>query len=164
MEIRERIELANATAAEVLTKGRPTWVDVRPAGEVIPGMTPDTILIAGPPIAAENIPGPVRTAICGALIHEGRAKTPDSAWALVAGGQIKVEAAQDYNAACGAAMLVSLGRQYRVPMPVTGAFLTIAGLLGGRDYAAQGRTLENLGLAGRTEAQLLAALAEGPGR
>lgn len=68
------------------------------------------------------------------------------------------------DAACGAAMLVSLGRQYRVPMPVTGAFLTIAGLLGGRDYAAQGRTLENLGLAGRTEAQLLAALAEGPGR
>lgn len=63
------------------------------------------------------------------------------------------------DAACGSAMLVSLGRQYGVPTPVTGAFLTIAGLLGGQDYAAGGRTLETLGLAGRTGEQLLAALA-----
>lgn len=66
------------------------------------------------------------------------------------------------DAACGTAMLASLGRQYQVPMPVTNAFLTIAGLLGGRDYTAQGRTLENLGLAGRTKTQLLSALAETP--
>lgn len=107
MDIRERIEQANAKAAEVLTKGRPAWVDVRPAGEVIPGMTPDTILIAGPPIAVENIPLPVRTAICGALIHEGRAADLDSAWQMVLSGKIQVHAAQDYNAACGAAMATS---------------------------------------------------------
>lgn len=107
MDVRERIELANARAAEVLTKGRPTWVDVRPAGEVIPGMNPDTILIAGPPIAVENIPAPVRTAICGALVHERRAPDLDSAWKLVLSGKIKVDAAQDYNAACGAAMATS---------------------------------------------------------
>ena len=62
------------------------------------------------------------------------------------------------DAACGLAMLVSLGRRYGVPVPLTEAFLAIAGVLGGRDYAAQGRTLESLGLAGLTAEQLLAAL------
>jgi len=56
MDIKQMIEQANKKAAEILTKGRPVWVDVQPAGEVIPGMTPDTILIAGPPIAVEDIP------------------------------------------------------------------------------------------------------------
>lgn len=62
------------------------------------------------------------------------------------------------DAACGSAMLVSLGRRYGVPVPLTEAFLAIAGVLGGRDYAAQGRTLESLGLGGLTAEQLLAAL------
>ena len=107
MEIKEMIEQANQQAAEILTKGRPVWVDVQPAGEVIPGMTPDTILIAGPPIAVEDIPAPVKNAICGALLYEQRAETAEEAWRLVTGGQIKVEAAQDHDAACGAAMATS---------------------------------------------------------
>jgi len=68
------------------------------------------------------------------------------------------------DAACGTAMLVSLGKEYGVPMPVTEAFLTIAGLLGGRDYVRDGRTLENLGIAGLSKTQLLAELEEGGAR
>lgn len=107
MDIKQMIEQANQKAAEILTKGRPVWVDVQPAGEVIPGMTPDTILIAGPPIAVEDIPLPVKNAICGALLYEQRAETAEGAWQLVTSGQIKVEAAQDHDAACGAAMATS---------------------------------------------------------
>ena len=107
MDIKQMIEQANKKAAEILTKGRPVWVDVQPAGEVIPGMTPDTILIAGPPIAVEDIPLPVKNAICGALLYEQRAETAEGAWQLVTSGQIKVEAAQDHDAACGAAMATS---------------------------------------------------------
>lgn len=81
MDIKQMIEQANKKAAEILTKGRPVWVDVQPAGEVIPGMTPDTILIAGPPIAVEDIPLPVKNAICGALLYEQRAETAEGAWA-----------------------------------------------------------------------------------
>ena len=99
MDIKQMIEQANKKAAEILTKGRPVWVDVQPAGEVIPGMTPDTILIAGPPIAVEDIPLPVKNAICGALLYEQRAETAEGAWQLVTSGQIKVEAAQDHDAA-----------------------------------------------------------------
>ena len=83
MDIKQMIEQANKKAAEILTKGRPVWVDVQPAGEVIPGMTPDTILIAGPPIAVEDIPLPVKNAICGALLYEQRAETAEGAWQLV---------------------------------------------------------------------------------
>lgn len=107
MDVKQKIEKANQEAAKILTNGRPVWVDVQPAGEVIPGMTPDTILIAGPPIDVKDIPGPVKTAICGALVYEDRAKTLDEAWDLVISGQIKIEAAQDHDSACGAAMATS---------------------------------------------------------
>ena len=112
MDVKQMIEQANQEAAKILTTGRPVWVDVQPAGEVIPGMTPDTILIAGPPIDVKDIPGPVKTAICGALVYEERAKTLDEAWELVISGKIKIEAAQDHDSACGAAMATS------VSMPV----------------------------------------------
>ncbi len=58
------------------------------------------------------------------------------------------------DAACGVAMLVSLGRCCGVPVPLTEAFLTVAGAINGADYMAQGRTLENLGLSGLTPEEI----------
>src|SRR5439155_1102666 len=48
---RDEIDTANRTALERLLEAHPFLVDVRPAIDVIPGMTRDTILHAGPPIA-----------------------------------------------------------------------------------------------------------------
>lgn len=62
------------------------------------------------------------------------------------------------DAACGVALLVSLGQQYGVPTPVTRSFLTIAGAINGIDYLEQGRTLKNLGLDGLTAEKLLERL------
>lgn len=62
------------------------------------------------------------------------------------------------DAACGVAMIVSLGQQYGVPTPLTQAFLTIAGSINETDYLQNGCTLENVGLAGLTAEQLLAKL------
>ncbi len=58
------------------------------------------------------------------------------------------------DAACGVAMLVSLARRCQVPVPLTQAFLAVAGAINGTDYLSQGRTLENLGLTGSTIPQL----------
>ena len=107
MNYKERVEMANQKAAQILTGGRPVWVDVQLAKDVIPGMTEDTVLIAGPPITFDRIPQAVRTAICGALQYEGRAGTEQEAWRLVEDGIIKVDSAQDHDAACGAAMALS---------------------------------------------------------
>ncbi len=107
MTPKERIEAANQKAGEILTGGRPKWVDVAPAIDVIPGMTEKTVLIAGPPIAPENIPDAIRTAICGAIQYEGLADSKEAAWALVVSGDVSVEPAQDHDTACGAAMALS---------------------------------------------------------
>ena len=62
------------------------------------------------------------------------------------------------DAACGVAMLVSLGRQYQVPMPLTEAFLTVVQTINGTDYLATGRTLEGLDIAKPTIEQLMKSL------
>ena len=45
MTIEQQVNAANDKVVEILTKGRPVWVDVQPAGKVIPGMTPNLSLI-----------------------------------------------------------------------------------------------------------------------
>ena len=107
MELKALIENANQKAKEILEQGRPTWVDVQPAGKVIDGMTANTILVAGPPARPEDIVAPVRTAICGAAVYEGLAESTERAWEKVMNGEIVVAAAQDHNCACGAAMATS---------------------------------------------------------
>ena len=107
MTIEERVNEANRQVLEILTKGRPRWVDVRPALEVIPGMTPETILMPGPSIETERITLPLRTSICGAAIHEGLAKTKEEAWKLVEEGKIMVASSQNYNCGNAACMVTS---------------------------------------------------------
>lgn len=62
------------------------------------------------------------------------------------------------DAACGVAMLVSLGEAYDVPVPLTRAYLTIACSINRTNYRHSGRTLENLNLAGLSTTELLERL------
>lgn len=107
MTVPEQIKQANDKVMDILLNARPVWTDVRPAIEVVPGMTPNTVLIPGPPIAAEKLPTPLRTAVSGAAVHEGLAKDLDEAWEMVLRGEIKVEASQDYNCANAASSVMS---------------------------------------------------------
>ena len=107
MTIEQRVNEANQQVLEILTKGRPRWVDVRPALDVIPGMTPTTILMPGPSIETERITPPLRTSICGAAVHEGLAKSRDEAWKLVEEGKITVASSQTYNCGNAACMVTS---------------------------------------------------------
>ena len=67
---------------------QPVLVGMSTAGEAIPGMTPTTILHAGPPVTWERMCGPVRGAVMGGLIYEGLAKNLEEAEALAASGKI----------------------------------------------------------------------------
>lgn len=107
MTVPEQIKEANDKVMDIFLNARPVWTDVRPAIEVVPGMTANTVLIPGPPIAAENLPIPLRTAVSGAAVHEGLAKNLDEAWDMVLRGEIKVEASQDYNCANAASSVMS---------------------------------------------------------
>ena len=82
----EKIDAANQMALQRLLESRPTLIGVGVAREVIPGMSDDLILHAGPPITWERMAGPLKGAIIGGLIYEGKAKTPEEAEALAASG------------------------------------------------------------------------------
>lgn len=81
------IDLANQKALETIINGQPVWIDVRPASETIPGFTEKTILHAGPPVVWEKMCGPMKGAVIGALIYEGRAKDKDEALAVAGSGE-----------------------------------------------------------------------------
>lgn len=82
------VEAANAQAIEIIQNGHPWLVDVGPAAAAIPGMTPTTILHAGPPVTWERMCGPMRGGVIGALLYEGLAADAAEAAALAASGAI----------------------------------------------------------------------------
>src|SRR5262245_25362391 len=77
-----RVAAANAIAIQRVLDARPVWVDVRPAGAVVPGLRARTVLHAGPPIAWARMCGPMRGAVIGAALYEGWAPTAEAAAAL----------------------------------------------------------------------------------
>ncbi len=92
------IEKANEQAVERMMQSRPVVVGMGKALEVIPGMQEDLLLHAGPPITWERASGPMRGAITGALIFEGKAKDESSAKKLVESGAIKLEPCHHHQA------------------------------------------------------------------
>lgn len=94
---RAETEAANRRTLEILQEGHPILVGVGRAGELIPGMTKETILHSGPPNQWETMSGPQRGAVMGALMLEGLASTPEEAEALAASGKIRFEANNDHG-------------------------------------------------------------------
>ncbi len=85
---RSVIAQANAKVREVILRGRPSLVGLARARDTIPGLDQNLILHAGPPITWDRMCGPLRGAIIGGLIYEGRAATPAAAERLAASGDI----------------------------------------------------------------------------
>ena len=85
------IEAANAAAVERMMEARPVLKGLGTAGEVIPGMRPNLILHAGPPIEWPRMSGPLRGAVIGALLFEGLAAEEATAEAMAASGEVQFE-------------------------------------------------------------------------
>src|SRR5436305_1043683 len=84
------IEDANRTAVERMTSARPMLTGIARARDVIPGLADDLLLHAGPPIAWDRASGPLRGAVIGALLFEGRARGEAEAVALVERGEVRL--------------------------------------------------------------------------
>lgn len=102
-----KVDAANQRALAALLSSRPVWVDVRPAHHILPRMTRDTILHAGPPISWERMCGPQRLGVLNAAVYEGLAADSDEAARLVELGVIKLGACHDYLAVGGMAGITS---------------------------------------------------------
>ena len=98
MNADERIEAANRDAVGRILKGDPVAIDVRPAREVVPGLKDRMVLHAGPPVAWENMCGPMRAAVQGACVLEGWASDLAAAEKLVLSGGIVFEQNHDHDA------------------------------------------------------------------
>jgi hypothetical protein len=101
------IEEANAKAAEIILGGLPHLVGIERAIDVIPGMKPNLLLHAGPPIAWDRMCGPMRGAVIGALLYERRADTPEAAERLAASGKIEFAPCHEHNTVGPMAGIVS---------------------------------------------------------
>jgi len=105
--VQEKIEAANKKVMEIILNGQPTLLDIGVAEEVIPQMTKKTILHAGPPIKWEDMSGPLRGAIIGALIYEGLANNEKEAVELASSRDITYDPCHHHNAVGPMAGVVS---------------------------------------------------------
>lgn len=92
------IDKANQEATEKMIEARAMLMGLAKAINVIPGMRDNLLLHAGPPITWERASGPMRGAITGALIFEGKAKNETEAKALVESGEIELEPCHHHQA------------------------------------------------------------------
>ena len=101
------IEKANAKAVEIIQSGMPHLVGMGRALDVVPGMKPNLLLHAGPPITWDRMCGPMRGAVIGALLYEKRATSAEEAERLAASGQIEFAPCHEHSAVGPMAGIVS---------------------------------------------------------
>jgi hypothetical protein len=95
----ERIGRANRQAVERILGAEPVLCDVRRAGELIPQLEAGRLMLhAGPPLAWEAMCGPLKGAICGAIVFEAWAPDLASAEKLAATGGIRFAPNHHYGA------------------------------------------------------------------
>jgi hypothetical protein len=101
------IDAANVRALARLLASRPHLVGIGVARDVVPGMADDLFLHAGPPVTWERMCGPMRGAVIGGLLYEGRAKDPDEAARLAAAGAVRFDPCHHHDAVGPMAGLVT---------------------------------------------------------
>jgi uncharacterized protein DUF1116 len=103
---------ANARAAARICAAEPVLVDVRPAGEVVVGMTRETILTSGAPLPWDAYTGGQRNAILGGALFEGLAHDAADAEAAIRAGRIRIRPCHDHGC------VGSVAGIYTASMPV----------------------------------------------
>ncbi len=97
--LEEKIDAANREAMARILAAEPVLADVRRAGELIPQLDQEKLLLhAGPPIEWARMCGPMRGAVCGAIVFEGWAADLAAADKLAAGGAVKFAPNHHYGA------------------------------------------------------------------
>jgi hypothetical protein len=84
------IEKANQAALAKILSADPVLADVRRAGELIPELDAGRLMLhAGPPIEWSRMCGPLKGAVCGAIVFEGWAPDLAAAEKLAAQGGVQ---------------------------------------------------------------------------
>jgi hypothetical protein len=92
------VESANEKAYAAFLNAQPVLIGVGIACEQLPGMGERMILHAGPPIPWQDMCGPMRGAVIGAILYEGWAANHEAAQRLVESSSITLEPAHHHQA------------------------------------------------------------------
>ncbi|MGE4194466.1 MAG: DUF1116 domain-containing protein [Pseudodesulfovibrio sp.] len=95
---RPEVDAANEKALAALLDSSPRLVGVSTARETVPGMDGLLILHSGPPIAWEDMCGPVQGAVVGAILLEGWADDAEAAFALAASQAVRFDSCHHHCA------------------------------------------------------------------
>src|SRR5208282_425028 len=91
-------EQANQEAFRRLCESEPVLEDIRPAIEVLPGMTKNMVLTSGPRLDWEGYFGGQRDAIIGGAVFEGLAEDRLDAEKKLRAGTIRVDGCHAHGA------------------------------------------------------------------
>ena len=99
LQFEQRIAPANAEALGRILAAEPVLAGVRRAGELVPELDAERLILhAGPPLGWEAMCGPLRGAVCGAIVFEGWAPELAAAEKLAAGGGVRFAPNHHYGA------------------------------------------------------------------
>lgn len=85
-----RVEAANRAVVEKILAAQPVLADVRRAGDLIAPLDAERLVLhAGPPVAWSDMCGPLKGAVCGAIVFEGWAPDLNAAERLAASGGVQ---------------------------------------------------------------------------
>lgn len=95
--VAEKIRAANAEVVQRIIDAHPVLIGFGQAIDVVPGMTKNTILHAGPPIAWNDMCGAMRGAVTGAIVFEGLAADIAEAEQIAANGGVVFSPCHEHN-------------------------------------------------------------------
>ena len=91
------IVAANEKVLEIILNGKPFLIGLDIARNVIPGMKENLLLHSGPPLTWERMSGPMKGAVIGAMIYEGKAKDFEEAEKLGAAGEFEFSPCHEHD-------------------------------------------------------------------
>lgn len=101
------IENANTIATQRMMEARPIATTLAHAMDVVPGIHENMLLHAGPPVTWERMAGPMKGAMLGALIYEGKAKNGTEAEQILSSGKIEFSPCHEHMCAGPMAGVIS---------------------------------------------------------
>lgn len=124
----DKINKANEEFISKINSASPVLIDIKPAIDTIPNMEKNLILHAGPPIKFEDMAGPMKGAVLGALVFEELASNLEEAEKLALSGKIKFAPCNDYSTVGPMAGIVSASMPVHIILNKTNgnkAFCTV---------------------------------------
>ncbi len=103
----KHIEEANKIAYARYLAVQPKLVGIGIAGETLPDMEGKIILHSGPPVSWQNMCGPQKGAVLGAVVLEGWADSIENAQKLLDKGEVRLDCCNHHNAVGPMAGIIS---------------------------------------------------------